>query len=218
LTLSRAIGDKRSILLSLVNLCWVILNMPSPLSQMAVFEEALALAREMEDSSSTATLMTVLGLIYFAEGHYEDANSHFQEGHDLCFQLGQRWERNITLYGLGSVARELGDFTRSRALLCEAVQQYVALNAKWELSIQLNALAFLALREGHFEHAATLLGAAEHLREVMGHHLLGSQIAEYERYLAELRASLEAQTLERAWASGRLMSLERVVALALRNE
>jgi hypothetical protein len=65
---------------------------------------------------------------------------------------------------------------------------------------------------------ATLLGAAEHLREVVGHHLLGSQVVEYERYLCELHASLDAKALEAAWARGRLMSQERAVVLALQGQ
>jgi predicted ATPase len=217
LALSRAINDSRSILLSLVNLCWAILNRPAPLSHSATLEETLALAREMGDESSVATVVTVLGLIFYAEERYQEASSYFREGHDLCLVLGQQWERIITLWGLGSVARELGDFGSARAFLTEALQRYLVAGAKWELSISLNALAFLALQQGKCEHAATLMGAAERLREVTGHHLLESQVAEYERYLSQLRASMKPESLEAAWSSGRLMSMERVAALALRD-
>jgi predicted ATPase/DNA-binding SARP family transcriptional activator len=217
LSLSRALGDRRSILLSLVNLCWVILNTPSPLSQLSTLEEALALAREMEDESSVATVVTVLGLIFYSQQRMAEAEKHFREGHDLCAQLGQQWERIATLWGLGSVARERGDFVRARSLLSEALQLCLTVGARWELSIQLNAVGFLTLREGRAEHAASLLGASERLRESTGHYLLGSQAAEHERYVSELRTSLEPQSLETAWSSGRLMSMERVVALALRD-
>src|SRR5207237_4011188 len=60
--------------------------------------------------------------------------------------------------------------------------------------------------------AARLWGAAEILREVMGTPIPPSERAEYERSVAAARAHLGEQAFATAWAEGRAMSPEQVLA------
>ena len=68
---------------------------------------------------------------------------------------------------------------------------------------------------GRLERAATLWGAAEALAEATGMATLPAGRADYERNVAEARARADAAAFDRAWAAGRLMSLEEAVGLAL---
>ena len=71
-------------------------------------------------------------------------------------------------------------------------------------------------RHGDPERAARLFGAGEALYEKTGTvPAFPATQALYERDLASVRAQLDIETLEAAWAQGRAMTLEEVVTEAL---
>ncbi len=80
---------------------------------------------------------------------------------------------------------------------------------------QLEAFGFIAVERGETDRAARLLGAAETLRELAGAAMLSYERAEYDAFVARLRASLAPAAFESAWAAGRTMSVGDAVAFAL---
>ena len=77
-------------------------------------------------------------------------------------------------------------------------------------------MAGVAARQGRAEHAVRLFGAVEALCETMGVDVPSlAWRALNERDLAGAREQLDAGTFDAAWAEGRAMTLEEVVAEAL---
>ncbi len=69
---------------------------------------------------------------------------------------------------------------------------------------------------GDAHQAARLLGAADKLREPLGS-TIGNAVWRnvYAHHVAALERMIDAETLAQAWAEGRAMRIEHVIALAL---
>ena len=78
----------------------------------------------------------------------------------------------------------------------------------------LDGIAAVALEAGEREVAARLAGAAGGLYETAGVPVGAEEQALRDRYVAELRASLAADALEREWVRGRAMTLAEAVQMA----
>ena len=66
--------------------------------------------------------------------------------------------------------------------------------------------------QGEFLWAARLWGTAEALRDGMGTPIPPAYRADYERSVAGARIQLGEQAFDGAWAEGRTMTLEQVLA------
>lgn len=77
--------------------------------------------------------------------------------------------------------------------------------------------ALLALTVGQMDRAARLLGAADALRETIGQPLSPSERAGVDVDVATVRTALGDDAFTAAWAVGRAMSLEEVIAYALED-
>jgi hypothetical protein len=82
----------------------------------------------------------------------------------------------------------------------------------------LEGLAGIAFRQNQGAHAAYLYGAAVALREAIGAPLPPADRTAYDLALAATRATLGDERFAAAWAVGRSLSLDQVVAHLLRGE
>jgi hypothetical protein len=82
------------------------------------------------------------------------------------------------------------------------------------VAFSLEGLAALNARQDP-HRAGCLFGAAEALREKIGHPLTPFDQAEYEHEVAGAAARLDAESWAALWAEGRTMSLEQATAYAL---
>ena len=82
---------------------------------------------------------------------------------------------------------------------------------------ELECLAYIAAAGGLAERAAKLFGAAEALRQSIGTTMTAYERREYDAAVAQLRAGVDAATLEAAWARGRALTLDEAVTYALAN-
>jgi DNA-binding NarL/FixJ family response regulator len=86
------------------------------------------------------------------------------------------------------------------------------LGIQWFIAACLDGLAEVAVAQGQPEWAAHLLGAAALLREALGVSPPPYNLATYERAVATTRAQLGEERFAAAWAEGREMTLEQVLA------
>jgi hypothetical protein len=85
------------------------------------------------------------------------------------------------------------------------------------IACSLEDFAGLAGRQGQFERAVRLLGAAEAVAATLRRTLPVAVAAEYARTAAAARAALSEEAFAAAWAEGRVMTLEEAVAYALES-
>jgi DNA-binding CsgD family transcriptional regulator len=81
----------------------------------------------------------------------------------------------------------------------------------------LECLARLAAGDGNHQHAARLLGAAEGMRERMGHARFPMYQADYDAVVASVREALGQNDFDAAWAEGAALSTEEAIAYAQRG-
>jgi tetratricopeptide (TPR) repeat protein len=186
----------------------------------ALYEEGLALARELGDKHGIAALLNSLGEMARFQGDYERAASLYEGSLALFRELGGRLQIAMILHNLAYVVLRQGDGQQAAASFGESLVLYQDLKRKHGVIECLIGLACVAAatvgeQPATAERAARLFGAAEGLFESTGGGLAAADQAEYDRYLTLAREQLDESAFGAAWAEGRAMTMEQAVAYAL---
>jgi len=116
---------------------------------------------------------------------------------------------------LGSEAFDQGDYTRARALLCEALRIRRELGLPRGYAYSFEFIADLDEAEKRYEHAVQLLAAADTLRFRIGAPIEQVNQKTNADALGRLRAQLGDVAYELAWSKGATMTTEQAISLAL---
>jgi predicted ATPase len=189
-------------------------------------EESLRLMRQVEDKPGIAIMLDLLGGIAYTQGDYGQAKSRVEESQPIWQELGSKLDVAWPLYFLGYVALRQGRVQQARALFTDSLVLYQELDAKQEMARCLAGLAELAGAVGRPERAIRLCGATHVALQSLNTHLEttdrdhyeripATSQADFERYVATLRAELGDQTFKTAWVEGQAMTLDEAVAYAV---
>jgi DNA-binding CsgD family transcriptional regulator len=105
-----------------------------------------------------------------------------------------------------------GDNVAARALYEQSLTIAIEGNSTWGIYLFLEGLAGVVAAQGEPAWAARLYGAAESLRDANSIPIQPVYRAEYDRSVAATRAQLGEQAFAAAWAEGRTMTPEQVLA------
>lgn len=164
-----------------------------------LFEEGLALRRELGDDRLVANSLLLLGRV-------EQSEERFEEALELARELGDTWSTSVALVALGRTRRDAD-------LLTEAVQIARDRGDKRLAAEALQALAAAELDAGNAARAARLRGAAQALLEEVGAELSPPELKLDDELLPSLEAAIGKEAVEEEWAAGRAEGesvLERV--------
>jgi predicted ATPase/DNA-binding CsgD family transcriptional regulator len=175
-------------------------------------EESLALFRELGDQRRIAEILGFLGYMAFSQGNYTTELTSMEESLAIMRDLGDRRSSARLLWLLGYAAFVQDDYAKARTFYEEALAILQELGIKWLIASCLDGLAGVAVAQDQPEWAAHLLGAAALLREALGVSPPPYNLANYERMVATIRAQLGEERFAAAWAEGRKMTLEQVLA------
>lgn len=118
------------------------------------------------------------------------------------------------LIKLGLARLGLGDLDSARGLLRESVKHAAALdNTRESLARALDALAAVAVAAADFEHGATMLGAAEGVRQSIGAVLWVTDRSRHADTETQLRVRRSDSAYTEAIQRGRNLSLTEVLEL-----
>ena len=156
--------------------------------------------------------LSVLGTVTHAQGDDELATALYEESLGLSTTIGYKWGMALALCRLGTVIHTQGDDELAMALYEESLALRQELGDKHGLAECLEGLAGVAVAQGQLERASRLLGATETLRQAAGAPLSPSERIRYDRDIAAVRAGLGAAAFAAAWATGKAMPLEQVLA------
>jgi hypothetical protein len=113
---------------------------------------------------------------------------------------------------LGKVETARGDHAFARTLYEESLAMAQEIGDKELIASCLEGLASVVAMQGEIAWATRLWGTAEALREAIGAPLPPIEWADYERAVATARDHLGEETFASAWAEGRAMTAEQVLA------
>ncbi|HMQ34899.1 MAG TPA: tetratricopeptide repeat protein, partial [Chloroflexaceae bacterium] len=117
----------------------------------ALYEQSLAIRRELGDRPGEAAMLNNLGLVAMFSEEYATAGRLFREALALLRQIGDRWAMGVALNNLGLIERYLDHPDQARALLEESLAVRRSLGDKWGVANALSSLSNLLLHAG--DHA-----------------------------------------------------------------
>jgi non-specific serine/threonine protein kinase len=120
------------------------------------FDEALGLARRLDDRPSVAGTLRSLGALARELGEYSSAAALYDEALALERELGNEWAIGQTLNHLGKLARVRGDRARAVELLGEALRLSRRLGDTRGVAVSLHNLAEVARDDGDLPRANDL--------------------------------------------------------------
>jgi predicted ATPase/DNA-binding SARP family transcriptional activator len=138
---------------------------------------------------------------------------------ETCVEIARGMSDHPTIaHPLSALARVhtlMGEFGLARSCLAEALPIHARHDDRWGLADALEGAALLAAAEGAPERAARLIGASDELRESTGISLPAHLAAGRAQLVVAIREHVDPPTFEEAHASGREMTLQETMALAL---
>jgi predicted ATPase/DNA-binding CsgD family transcriptional regulator/DNA-binding XRE family transcriptional regulator len=166
-----------------------------------------------------------LTLIYWAviplhQGDYASAVRLTEQALPLAHETGDRVSAYTALYNLALVAQSRHDPAEAARLFREGLVLSIEMGDEGNIAYCLEGLASVAVMQRGVERAARLWGAAEVLLE-RGETAVYAYTPDrvvYARTIAEARSHLDPQRWSAAWAVGRAMSIQQVVAQALSTD
>ena len=174
---------------------------------------SVAVMRRIDQQWGAARALLGLGDLARFRNHPGEAHGWYVEALAILREIGARPEVARCLAGLGRVAMDLGATEQARRHLTRSLRLSHATGARISVARGLEAFAALAGHESRPELAVQLAAAAAALRETAGLPPLPG--ARTESYLAPARRLLGDAAVARLWASGRTLTGEAAVALAL---
>ena len=170
---------------------------------------ALAMARELADAEEMAWAQISLGTIARYQGEGGAAASLLSESRAMAERVGFREGIAWSLEQLGLLALNRGD-PDAGAMLRASLEIHHELRDRWRTCSLLDDLAAVALANGQASQAATLLGAAEAMRQA-----IGTVVPPCERGLREstvqgARSALTEAEFDAAWQRGAVAQVDDI--------
>ncbi len=217
LALSRKLGDKSGLAISISNLGHAVAHSGDYDRLATLREEAEALLGGPLDRWARAHLLLFLGVAAMSEGDCEQVAVRTGEALPLFRELGDIRHVAMSLGVAGISALEQDDSGWAAELFEEDLRILRELRDKTGIVYGLLGMAGVAALRGQPARASRLWGASEALREIFGLPLtpMVRDHYYYEGYLASALARLGKAAFEAAWAQGRDMHPEQAVEYAL---
>jgi predicted ATPase/class 3 adenylate cyclase/DNA-binding XRE family transcriptional regulator len=218
LTLAREIGDRVLVGLALTNMAGVIaMTEGDPQKVKAYSEKGIGLLQEAGAQWGVAMSSFGAGLFAARQGNYAEALSQFEASIPVFTELGDKHRINMAYSEIGHVERRQGHYKHAKRNYHKTLLEWQRLGHRAAVAHELECLAMIAKAEEEEQRAAILFGAAEALRESISLPMTPIERMEYEREVNDLRVNMDEAAFKKAWADGRALSIEQVIALALEN-
>ncbi len=210
----RALGDKNRIGYSLYLLARVLfLAQDDPARARTLAEESLSFFRQVGADWLVSFALSLMGQLALQEGDVAQARELAEESLMLFRKIGHRQGTSESLSLLAQVVAAQGDYMAAQAFYEQSLAQAMEGEDTARIASSLEGLASVVTVQRESAWAAQLWGAAEYLRETIDVPLPPVERAEYERQVMTGRAQLGESVFAAAWAQGRTMTPEQVLAV-----
>ncbi|MDQ3928632.1 MAG: tetratricopeptide repeat protein [Chloroflexota bacterium] len=226
LAVFREVGDTADIAMVLRNLGELAQQQGDVARARRMLNESLALFRNLGDTLGIAMVLAPLGAVAQQQGDHGQAQSLLDESLRLSRNVGAEHCSAIALALLGETALAEDDLERAEACFREGVALFRKAGDNRGIVTCLEGLGEVAWKQGQRQaglwqsvaRGARLHGAAEKLRMEIGVPIPPARRGPQERRVAAARGLIAGAVFMGAWAEGRAMTLEQVVAYALAED
>ena len=206
---ARRLGDDVLLAQSLLG----YLHTLDPARSGQLFTEAVACTERSGDHLNNSILHNNAGGAAVDAGDIPAARAHLEAAAQAAQQIG--WEVAVVMANLGLVQRAERDPGGARCTLEASLRISRRNGDYWNMAWAILGLACLAGDAGDWDRAAALHGAAQALQDRTGIPWQGIDARMRRDSLDQVRAHLGDEQLERAYAQGMALSLEKALNLAL---
>ena len=175
-------------------------------------EQVLAQFRALGDRYSEGIALIALGNIACHQRDFAEATARFQEALAIARESGDSHTEELCLCNLALTARLAGDLDQAATHYLAGLKLAHRLGRPEDLLYCLAGIGGVDVARRRFERAARLLGAADALADAVGIPLQPLEQEQFERDVEAARAALPEAAFSQAWAMGRSLSLDAVVA------
>jgi tetratricopeptide (TPR) repeat protein len=211
--LAERVGEPRAIGQALHDLAEVVTEEWDFERAKELYEEAIRRAREV-DYPAPGSLGN-LANIAFAQGDYERARELSLEATAIFRERNNQLGYATGLLNLACAAIYCGDVDEARSALRDSIGLCAALRYTALSPGCLRACAAILAHTNQAREAAALLGASEKALEVMGSPLEATERHMHDETQASIRAVLGDEDVTAAWESGRALTLDEAVSMAI---
>jgi len=212
IALCRAENDLWGLAVALWLLAQAVLNQGEAARARALLEESLVLCHQVSDPRGIPNALLVLGQVALVQGEYAATRRLLEESLALFREIGDRQGIAWGLQELGRLAFTQGDMATARSRYEEGLTLLRTFSHPWLIAHSLAGLAEVVAAQGQLAWAARLWGAAQSQLQSIGAVLLPLMRPNDERSVVAARIKLGEQAFASAWAEGRTMSLEQILA------
>jgi predicted ATPase/DNA-binding CsgD family transcriptional regulator len=209
----RALGVKHMMCHALFHLAGVLIQQGNLESAQALVEEGLTLSREL--GHDRMYMANILAEIRLLQGDVTSARQLFEKSLVYFQERANEKQAGWVLSFLGKVSAMQGDYQAAQAYYESSLLR----NGEVERNLvpldippALEGLAAVVAAQGNTAWAARLWGMAEALREERKDPLAPLYRSDYEQAVATARLRLGEQRFASAWAEGRTMTPDQVLA------
>ncbi len=214
LTYARKAGDTRTTAHALLMLGVVNFSLGDLVRGYTLLTEGLALSKEVGDERNIAYALSYLGMVTFLQGEYTTAPALFEESLARAGRVGDREAIAWGRLGQAILALFQGDYAVAQKQLeeCLVILRELDYHNKFLVAFCLEGLGCVATMLGEPVWAARLWGKAETVRAAGGPSMPPVVRTIYEQFVVTVHTQLDEQAFAAAWAEGRVMTLEQVLA------
>jgi ATP/maltotriose-dependent transcriptional regulator MalT len=215
LAIARALGDRSRVAIGLRSLGRMAVDRGDVAEARQLLHDALTVERELDNVSGIAWCLNYLALVAHFDGDGATARHLLDECGPMLRQIGDRFGVAVSLCYSGRVAFDAGDVHAAREDWRESLTLCRAHGYLWPIPYLIDFFAALAAAEGDADRALQLAGAGDRLHEVIGAALPPIWTADLQRRLEPAFRALRPEQADRAWSTGRAMTLDEASPLAL---
>ena len=208
---ARRVGDD-------VELAWSLnryLMTIDPARSGRLFAEAIACTERTGDHLTNSVLHSNASIAALEAGDIPAARAHLEAAAQAAQQIG--YEQASVQANLGDVLRADRDLDGARSAFEAALRIGRRNGSNWHMAPAVLGLACLAGDAGDWDRAAALHGVAQAFQDRTGNSWQESAARDRRDSLDQAGAHLGAEQLERAYAQGLALSLEKALDLALQK-
>lgn len=167
-TTTKSLAANASVLNGAGVLAWHQGDYPSA---RALYEESLAMRRELGDRKGISISLNNLGALAFRLTEYAFARTCFEESLAIRRELGDRHGIAYSLNNLGNLAHDQRDYQAARTLYEESLAICREVGDLGAIALSLNNLAMATIEQGDYAHAQALLEEGVSIKREVGDRL-----------------------------------------------
>jgi tetratricopeptide (TPR) repeat protein len=214
LVLWKELGSSRFVL-GLSNLANIAKKQGDYAIARTAYETTLEAFRSAGDNRGMAVALNGLGDVAAAQDDLENARRRYEESLMQFQQIGDSWGVAGVIRDLGDLACREGDHRRASGLYRDAVAIFHKLGHRRGMAVVLDHLAACANNGDRPDWALKLAGAAAVMRENLGISLSTAEREQLDQTIHTACERLPKPEQSKAWAEGRSMTADQVLAFVL---